>query len=203
MTVSDGIPNELSDYHQKDPSCSLPGLPQTLFFSIATPITTSAVWSCPFVLQLVSLYNCCFLILLITPSNGVDRAGQGGKGAFHSHRGKRFLGTRQGGHSHSQALVVLGRKHPSGPMGLNLSSQWETEKKKRQRLRRKALPPSHILMRASFTWLSSLQPRFFSLCSLLHDSTESTRRKLSENTKLAARKCTAIGSPNKTSQIPT
>lgn len=133
MTVSDGIPNELSDYHQKDPSCSLPGLPQTLFFSIATPITTSAVWSCPFVLQLVSLYNCCFLILLITPSNGVDRAGQGGKGAFHSHRGKRFLGTRQGGHSHSQALVVLGRKHPSGPMGLNLSSQWETEKKKRLR----------------------------------------------------------------------
>lgn len=116
-----------------------------------------------------------------------------------SHRGKRFLGTRQGGHSHSQALVVLGRKHPSGPTGLNLSSHWETEKK----LRRNALPPSHILVRASFTWLSSLQPHFFSLCSLLRDSTETTRRKRSENTKLAARKCTAIGSPNKTSQIPT
>lgn len=81
MTVLEGIPNELSDCHQKDPSYSLRCLPQQPVFSIATLVTTSAEWSYLFFLQLVSLYNRCYPILLITPSNRVARAGQGGKGA--------------------------------------------------------------------------------------------------------------------------
>lgn len=97
-----------------------------------------------FVLKLFSLQHRCSLILHVNSLKRVARAAREGssflQGPEHSCKGERSPGTGQGGHSHSQAFGGNRKKTPHRPMGLNLSSHQETETK----LRRKALPPSHI-----------------------------------------------------------